>query len=215
MYVPSHFEESRIEVLHQLIREHAQAALITLGPDGLNANHIPFELDPNPAPFGTLRAHVARSNPVWRDFSKDVESLVVFQGPQAYITPSWYETKKQTGKVVPTYNYMVVHAYGALRVVEDRQWLRGLVERLTNRFEGQRSAPWRVTDAPGEFVEQMLGAIVGLEIPVSRLVGKWKVSQNRPQADREGVVKGLRETGDSDGVAMALSVEQGVREVSR
>jgi transcriptional regulator len=215
MYVPSHFEESRIEVLHQLIREHAQAVLITLGPDGLDANHIPFELDPNPAPFGTLRAHVARSNPVWRDFSKDVESLVVFQGPQAYITPSWYETKKQTGKVVPTYNYMVVHAYGALRLVEDRQWLRGLVERLTNRFEGQRSAPWRVTDAPGEFVEQMLGAIVGLEIPVSRLVGKWKVSQNRPQADREGVVKGLRETGDPDGVAMALSVEQGVREVSR
>jgi transcriptional regulator len=137
-----------------------------------------------------------------------MEALVVFQGPQAYISPSWYETKKQTGKVVPTYNYIVVHAHGALRVVEDPIWLRGLVERLTNRFEGERAEPWRVTDAPGEFIDKMLGAIVGLEIPLTRLVGKWKLSQNRPQADRDGVVKGLSESGDTDQLAMARLVEE-------
>jgi transcriptional regulator len=207
MYVPSHFAETRTEVLHQLIREHSQAVLVTLGSSGLTANHIPFELDPDPAPFGTLRGHVARANPVWHDFSKGMEALVVFQGPQAYISPSWYETKKQTGKVVPTYNYIVVHAHGALRVVEDPIWLRGLVERLTNRFEGERAEPWRVTDAPGEFVDKMLGAIVGLEIPLTRLIGKWKLSQNRPQADRDGVVKGLSESGDTDQLAMARLVE--------
>ena len=208
MYVPSHFNETRTEVLHKLIREYPQAALVTLGSGGLTANHIPFEFDPDPAPFGTLRGHVARANPVWQDFSKDVEVLVVFQGPQAYISPSWYETKKQTGKVVPTYNYIVVHAHGALRVVQDKAWLRDLVERLTNRFEGQRAEPWRVTDAPDEFVDKLLGAIVGLEIPVSRLIGKWKLSQNRPQEDREGVVKGLRESADAEQLAMVRLMDE-------
>lgn len=208
MYVPSHFEETRIEVLHQLIRESSFAALVTLGSDGLDANHIPFELDASPAPFGTLRAHVARGNPVWRDFSKDVEALVVFRGPQAYITPSWYQTKRETGKVVPTYNYIVVHAHGPLRVVEDQAWLRGLVERLTNRYEAARPEPWKITDAPGDFIEKQLLAIVGLEVPITKLVGKWKVSQNRPEADRDGVVRGLRAIGDADAVAMANLVER-------
>ncbi|HLQ27424.1 MAG TPA: FMN-binding negative transcriptional regulator [Acidiferrobacterales bacterium] len=210
MYVPSYFEETRVEVLHQLIREHSLAVLVTLGSEGLNANHIPFEIDPEPAPFGTLRGHVARANPVWRDSSKEVEPLVIFQGPQAYITPSWYQTKKETGKVVPTYNYVVVHAYGPLRVVEDRAWLRGLVERLTNRYEAARPVPWKVTDAPGDFIEKMLGAIVGMEIPITKLVGKWKVSQNRPSADRDGVVKGLREINSADAVAMADLVKESI-----
>jgi len=208
MYVPSHFEETRPEVLHDLIREHSLAALVTLGLEGLNANHIPLELDPGPAPFGTLRGHVARGNPVWRDFSRDVEALAVFQGPQAYISPAWYQTKRETGKVVPTYNYIVVHAYGPMRIIEDRAWLRGLVERLTNRHESGRPEPWKVTDAPAEFVEQMLGAIVGIEIPLTRLVGKWKVSQNRPSADRDGVVKGLREMTDRDAQAMSALVKK-------
>ena len=208
MYVPAYFEETRPEVLHELIFEHSLAALVTLGSGGLNANHIPIELDPGPAPFGTLRGHVARGNPVWHDFSRDVEALAVFQGPQVYISPSWYQTKRETGKVVPTYNYVVVHAYGPMRIIEDRAWLRGLVERLTNRYEAGRAVPWKVTDAPADFVEQMLGAIVGIEIPLTRLRGKWKVSQNRPPADLDGVVKGLREMTDRDAQAMSGLVEK-------
>ena len=207
MYVPAHFEEKRFEVLHELIREHPLAALVTLGPGGLDANHIPLELDPEPAPLGTLRGHVARGNPVWREFSRDVEVLAVFQGPQAYISPAWYQTKRETGKVVPTYNYAVVHAYGPMRIIEDRAWLRGLVERLTNRHEAGRPGAWKVTDAPADFVEQMLGAIVGIEIPLTRLVGKWKVSQNRPAVDREGVVKALSGLGNDEARAMSGLVD--------
>ena len=208
MYVPAHFEETRPEVLHELIRDHPLAALVTLGSEGLNANHIPLELDPDPAPGGTLRGHVARGNPVWRDFSRDVEALAVFQGPGAYISPAWYQTKRETGKVVPTYNYIVVHAYGPMRIIEDRAWLRGLVERLTNRYEAGRAEPWKVTDAPADFVEQMLGGIVGIEIPLTRLVGKWKVSQNRPSADRDGIVTGLREMNHGDAQAMSGLVKK-------
>jgi len=208
MYVPSHFEETRPEVLHDLIREHGLAVLVTLGPDGLNANHIPLELDPGPAPLGTLRGHVARGNPVWRDVSPDVEALAVFQGPQAYISPAWYQTKRESGKVVPTYNYAVVHAYGPMRVIEDRAWLRGLVERLTSRYEAGSAEPWKVTDAPADFVEQMLGGIVGIEIPLTRLTGKWKVSQNRPAVDREGVVAGLSGLPDGDARAMSALVKK-------
>jgi len=208
MYVPAQFDETRFEVLHRLIHEHSLAVLVTLGSDGLNANHIPLEIDPQPAPLGTLRGHVARGNPVWRDFSRDVEALAVFQGPQAYISPAWYQTKRETGKVVPTYNYAVVHAYGPMRIIESRAWLRGLVERLTDRHEAGRTDPWKVTDAPADFVEQMLGAIVGIEIPLTRLVGKWKVSQNRPAADREGVVKALREMNDGEARAMSALVKK-------
>lgn len=208
MYVPAHFEETRFEVLQRLIHEHSLAALVTLGPAGLNANHIPLELDPQPAPLGTLRGHVARGNPVWRDFSRDAEALAIFQGPQAYISPAWYQTKRETGKVVPTYNYAVVHAYGSMRIIEDRAWLRGLVERLTIRHEAGRPEAWKVTDAPADFVEQMLGAIVGIEIPLTRLVGKWKVSQNRPAADRDGVVKALGELNDGEARAMSSLVEK-------
>ena len=149
MYVPSQFEELRTEVLHQLIKQHSFGTLVTLDDSGLNANHIPFEIDPEPAPFGTLRAHVARSNPVWRNASNAVEPLVIFQGAQSYISPSWYATKQASEKVVPTYNYMVVHAYGELRIIEDPAWLLGLITRLTNRHEASRAAPWKVSDAPG------------------------------------------------------------------
>lgn len=209
MYMPSHFEESRTDVVHQLIRQHGFGTLVTLGADGLDANHIPFEIDPQPGPFGTLRAHVARSNPVWREFSKETDALVIFQGAQSYITPSWYDTKQENGKVVPTYNYMVVHAYGEMKIIEDGAWLRALVERLTNRYEASRSAPWKVDDAPADYIEKMLSAIVGIEIPVNKLIGKWKVSQNRPTADRAGVVAGLQQIGDENASAMAIAVAQG------
>ena len=203
MYVPPHFHEQRVEVLHRLIREHPLAALVTLGGDGLSADHIPFEVDADPAPFGTLRGHVARANPVWRSFSQAVESLVIFGGPQAYVSPSWYPSKSETGEVVPTYNYVVVHAYGPLTIVHDRAWLRGLVNRLTKRFEAGRKPPWRVTDAPAPFIENQLGAIVGIEIPISRLIGKVKVSQNRARVDREGAARGLSEMTDADSQAIA------------
>jgi transcriptional regulator len=208
MYLPSHFEETRTQVMQELIRAHPLGALVTFGPGGLNANHVPFEFDPHPAPFGTLRAHVARANPVWREFSKDVEPLVIFQGPQIYITPSWYQTKKESGKVVPTFNYIVVHAYGAMRAIEDTAWLRDFVGKLTDRFESPRDVPWAVTDAPEDFIAMQLRAIVGIEIRLTRLIGKWKASQNRPVADREGVAAGLRESNDAVAQAMAAAVEK-------
>lgn len=191
MYVPSHFAESRIDVLHDLIRTHPFGALVVLASDGLDANHIPFEIDPEPAPFGTLRGHVARANPVWRDFSSQVDALVMFQGAHSYISPAWYVTKKEHGKVVPTWNYAVVHAHGPLRVIDDRKWLREFVGKLTDRHEAPRSDPWKVTDAPADFIDTMVAAIVGIEIPIAKLAGKWKVSQNRPAQDRAGVIEGL------------------------
>jgi transcriptional regulator len=203
MYVPSHFAETRVEALHQLIREHPFAALVTLGSAGLTANHLPLEIDPEPAPFGTLLGHVARANPVWRDFAAEQGGLAIFQGPQAYVSPSWYATKRETGKVVPTWNYVVAHASGPIKVIHDPEWLRRFVERLTNRHEAGRLTPWQVTDAPGDFIAQMVRGIVGIEIPIARLTGKWKLSQNRPLADREGVVQGLDELGRTDVVALA------------
>lgn len=209
MYVPSHFAESRVEVLHDLIRSHPFGALVVLASDGLDANHIPFEIDPEPAPFGTLRGHVARANPVWRDFSSQVDALVMFQGAHAYISPAWYVTKKEHGKVVPTWNYAVVHAHGPLRVIDDRKWLREFVGKLTDRHEAPRSDPWKVTDAPADFIDTMVAAIVGIEIPIAKLAGKWKVSQNRPAQDRAGVIEGLGHL-PSD---LATSMAQLVRDI--
>lgn len=208
MYIPAHFAESRIEVLHELIRERPLGVLVTLGAEGLSANHIPFEIAAEPEPFGTLRCHVARANPVWRDFALDYEALVIFTGPSTYISPSWYPTKEESGEVVPTYNYLVAHAYGPMKIIHDADWLRGLVTRLTQRFEAGRETPWQVTDAPAAFIEKQLGAIVGIEIPISKLIGKWKVSQNRPAQDRAGVVRALEEFDDADSAAIARWVKE-------
>jgi transcriptional regulator len=206
MHLPRHFQESRVEVMHGLIREHPLGLVVTLGSEGLNGNHIPIEVDPDPAPFGTLRGHFARANPVWRDHATDVEALVVFQGPAGYVTPSWYPTKRESGKVVPTYNYAVVHAYGPMRIVEDAAWLRSLVGRLTDRFEATRDEPWRVTDAPADYIDAQLRAIVGIEIPITRLLGKWKMSQNRPEADRASVERALIASGEPDAAALARAM---------
>jgi transcriptional regulator len=203
MYLPGHFEESRVEVLHELIHAHPLGALVTLTSAGLDANHIPFEVDPEPAPFGTLRGHVARANPVWREGARDVDALVIFQGASRYISPAWYPTKQETAKVVPTWNYVVVHAHGTPRFIDDRAWLRDFVTKLTNRHEAERREPWHVTDAPADYIDKQLGAIIGLEIPIVRLVGKWKLSQNRPAQDQDGVVEGLRREGDHSGAAVA------------
>lgn len=206
MYLPSHFAEQRPGVLHKLIDDHPLGLLITLagaGADadasaGLQANPVPFFLDADRAGGpGILRAHVARANPVWREARADVEALVVFQGAQAYVSPSWYPAKAEHGKVVPTWNYVTVQARGALRAIDDAAWLRAFVTRLTRHHEAAQAKPWAVTDAPPEYVDSMLRAIVGIEIVLSSLVGKWKVSQNRSVADRTGVVRGLRGREDS------------------
>ena len=208
MYVPDQFRERDIPTLHALIRSHTLATLVTLESHGIEANHIPMEIDPEPGPLGTLRGHVSRANPLWREPPSPVHALAIFVGPQSYVTPSWYRTKQETGKVVPTWNYAVVHAYGPLRIVHDQDWLRALVTRLTDTHERGRADAWHVTDAPADYIDRMLGGIVGLELPVARLEGKWKVSQNRDAVDRAAVVSGLRATDDAGRRAMADLVEK-------
>lgn len=208
MYAPRHFEETRPEVLHELVRTHPLGLLVTQDAgDELSANPVPFLLEHDAAGRAVLRAHVARANPVWQAARRDVDSLVVFQGPQAYISPGWYATKAEHGKVVPTWNYVMVQARGRLQVHEDAPWLLSLVTRLTQRHEAALPRPWAVADAPADFIDGMLRAIVGIEIPLDALVGKWKVSQNRSSADREGVAAGLRDLDGpaSDGASVNMS----------
>lgn len=208
MYVPKQFEVTELEVLHQLLRAHPFGALVTLARDGLEANHLPFLVKADPAPYGTLHGHIARANPLWHDLAPNAQALVIFQGPQTFISPSWYPSKRETGKVVPTWNYAVVHARGPVHAIDDPAWLRAHVEDLTIRHEAGRPAPWKVTDAPADYLEKMIGAIIGLEIPITQLQGKWKVSQNRLPRDREGVINGLREEGTDAAMAMASLVQQ-------
>jgi transcriptional regulator len=212
MYLPKHFEETRVDVLHRLIRTHPLGTLVVMTRNGLDANHIPLEVDPDPAPFGTLRGHIARANPLWRESAGDAQALTIFQGPDTYVSPGWYATKQETGKVVPTWNYAVVHAHGSIHFIDDRAWLRAFVQRLTDRHEAARPEPWKVTDAPDDYIDAQLGAIIGLEMPIARLVGKWKVSQNRPAQDRKGAVEGLSREGGEAGEAMARLIRESVAE---
>ena len=208
MYVPEAFQEERVEVLHDLIRTYPFGTLVTLNDEGLQANHIPFDLEPTPEPFGTLYAHVARANPVWRDLYRNDETLVIFQGPYAYISPSWYVTKKETGMVVPTWNYSVVHAHGRAQPIEDPVWLRNFVEKLTKTHEQGRPEPWNVADAPAHYIEKQLGSIVGLKLTISRLIGKWKLSQNRPPRDRVSVIQTLSQENTGSSIALAESMKK-------
>jgi transcriptional regulator len=207
MYQPPAFREDHVEVQHQLIRAYPLGLLITAGPAGLLANLFPFLLDSEGTDKGTLRLHIARANPQWRELESVEECLVVFCGPQDYVTPSWYETKRETGKVVPTWNYVTVHVWGRPRVIHDDVWLRRQIEDLTDSRERLRAAPWKVDDAPPDFIAAQMRAIIGVEIPISRIEGKWKMSQNRPEADRAGVVAGFREAGAA-GEAIAAIVEE-------
>ncbi|HEY4030687.1 MAG TPA: FMN-binding negative transcriptional regulator [Caulobacteraceae bacterium] len=190
MYLPPHFREDRIDVLHAAIRAHPLATLVTAGAAGLEANPIPFLVEEG-GPFGVLQAHLARANGQLAALREGSEALVLFQGPQAYVSPSWYATKAETHKVVPTWNYVAVHCWGKPRVIDDPAWLRALVGRLTVSRENGRAEPWAVEDAPADYVAAQLRGIVGLEIPIARIEGKWKASQNRSQADRAGVATGL------------------------
>ena len=205
MYTPTSFREERLDVLHGLIDAHPLGALVRQSVDGLCADHLPFEIAaPTPdAPFGILRALVARANPLWRTAGGNDECMVIFQGPHAYITPAWYAEKQRSGKEVPTFNYAVVHAHGPLRAIDDAAWLLGLVERLTARHEAGLATPWRVSDAPAGYIDKLLKAIVGIEIPLTRLTGKWKLGQNRTQEDQATMARELT-AGTQPGAAQAL-----------
>jgi transcriptional regulator len=187
VYLPEVFKEERVPVLHDAIRRIALATLVSVGDGGLVATHLPMLIDPEPAPLGTLVGHVARPNPHWRDLAASGSALAMFLGPEGYVTPSWYPTKQETGKVVPTWNYVAVHAYGAVEVFDDPGRLLAVVTRLTETHESHRASPWQVSDAPEDYVRAMLKGIVGLTMRIERLEGKWKMSQNRPPADREAV----------------------------
>jgi transcriptional regulator len=200
MYMPAHFEETRPEVLQAHVQAHPLATWVVQGGDGLLVNHIPLLLDAERGPHGTLVGHVARANPVWRSLGP---SVAVFQGAQAYISPSWYPSKREHGKAVPTWAYAVVHAHGVPRAIDSRDEVLAIVARLTRVHEAGNAVPWSVSDAPPEYIEQMLKAIVGIEMPVERWVGKWKVNQNRTLPDRLGTVAGLKQRGDVQSLAIA------------
>ena len=195
MYVPPHFREQRLPILQEAIRQSRIATLVTMGADGLIASHLPLLFDPEPGPYGTLRGHVARANSQWRDSRSEIEGLAIFMGTEAYISPAWYPSKQADGKVVPTWNYVAIHAYGRITFFEDPARLLALVTALTQNHEGKRADPWAVSDAPADYIQARLKGIVGFELPIARLEGKWKMSQNQPAENREGVREGLRREG--------------------
>ncbi|MCJ2123303.1 FMN-binding negative transcriptional regulator [Methylobacterium sp. J-077] len=196
MYQPPQFRNDTRAAQHGLIRAHPLGLLVTGGAGGLIANPVPFLLDEAGA-HGTLRAHLARANPQWQALAEAEDCLVVFQGPQGYVTPGWYASKREHGRVVPTWNYATVHAWGRPLVIDDADWLRRQIADLTALREAPRAEPWAVDDAPAPFVAAQLRAIVGVEIPITRIEGKWKMSQNRSEADRAGVIAGMRAEGET------------------
>lgn len=199
MYVPAHFDESRPEVLRALIVQHPFGTLVTHGASGLDANHIPFELLDNvgaPGTFGTLHAHVARANPLWQDVKDGDEVLAIFRAGDAYISPTWYPSKHETHRQVPTWNYVVVHAHGRIRIRDDEKFVRGVVARLTRTHEADEPQPWKMGDAPTDYLDTMLKAIVGLEIEITRLVGKRKLGQNKEARDIRGAGEALVARGE-------------------
>ena len=191
MYTPAHFAETRPAELQRIIRDHPLGMLVTQGPDGLDADHVPFELDADRGPFGTLTAHVARANPVWQRCPTGSAVMVVFRGAEAYVSPSWYPSKHATHRQVPTWNYEVVHAHGRIAIRDDERFVRGLVARLTRRHEAGEPQPWKMGDAPPDFIDGMLAQIVGIEIAIDALQGKAKLSQNKAAADRLGAADAL------------------------
>jgi transcriptional regulator len=208
MYIPRHNEEKRVSVMHALIVSQPLGTLVTLGASGLFASHIPMVLENDGSQFGILRGHISRANTQWRDLVPTVDALAIFAGHQHYISPTWYPGTKEHGKEVPTWNYVVVHAYGPLQVIQDEHWLLTNVEKLTKIHEAGSPVPWNVSDAPEDFIRSQLKGIVGLELPIRRLEGKWKVSQNRTERERKGVIDGLAKLDTPESLAMKASVEE-------
>lgn len=208
MYRPPLFREDRVDVQHELIRANPLGLLITAGAGGLIANPMPILVEDDGTEYGTLRLHLARANPQVAELASVSECLAVFQGPQAYVTPSWYPTKRESGKVVPTWNYATVHAWGKPTLIEDPAWLRRQIDDLTALQEDPQPNPWQVDDAPPSYVTALMRAIIGVEIPIARLEGKWKMSQNQPEPNQRGVVAGFREQGEAGAALAALVTER-------
>jgi transcriptional regulator len=207
MYLPALFDEKDLTVLHEAIRQSRLVTLVTHGAQGFIASHAPMLLDAAKGPHGTLRGHLARANPQGQERAPGTEALAIFHGPEAYVSPSWYPTKREHGKVVPTWNYVAIHATGPIRFFDDAESLLALVTDLTQKHESSRAEPWAVSDAPADFIQGLLKAIVGFEIEIAKLEGKWKMSQNRPAADKTGVAEGLRREGGPVEHAVADIVE--------
>ena len=207
MYMPQHFAETRPEVIHRIIREHPLGTLVTQGADGLDADHIPFEFEPAEGTHGVLLAHVARANPLWQRCPTGSQVMVVFRGAQAYISPNWYPSKHEAHRQVPTWNYEVVHAHGKLTVHDDERFVRGIVARLTRRHEAAEPRPWKIGDSSPEFIDSMLRNIVGIEIAVTSLACKVKLSQNKEARDRQGAAEQLEARG-SVGLASSMRAAQ-------
>jgi transcriptional regulator len=205
MYVPAHFAETRPEELHKLLAEHPLGILVTHTGKGLDANHIPFELDSARGSLGVLQAHVARANPLLIDVANETEVLVIFRGPHGYISPNWYPSKHETHRQVPTWNYEVVHAHGRLRILDDEKFVRSIVAKLSRRHEAGEPRPWKMGDAPSDYLDQMVKMIVGLEVEVTRWEGKRKLGQNRELRDRDGAIRALHERGSSE---LAVAMER-------
>jgi len=198
MYVPAEFEETNIEIMHELIKQYPLGILLTHGQRGLDANHLPFELDAEVTELGVLHAHVARKNPVWQDVQDGDEVLVVFRAGDAYISPQWYPSKQEHHQQVPTWNYRVIHAYGKVKMRDDERYVRGVVARLTRTHEAKQAEPWKMSDAPKSYIEPMLKAIVGIEIEITKIQGKSKLGQNKEHRDIVGVANALSDTGKQE-----------------
>lgn len=201
MYLPHPFEETRIDVLHALMRTHPFAVLVTQSERGLEANHLPLVLVADVSPLGTLQGHIAKANPL-RDQAA-LDALVIFQGPHAYVSPSWYPSKQEGGNAVPTWNYVVLHARGPLRLIEDPEWLRQHLNDLTDAHEAARTTPWKLEDSSDDYINRLMRGIVGIEIPIASISGKWKLSQNRSASDRAGVIAGLEQEESPEALALA------------
>lgn len=211
MYIPEHFAESRPEVLRDFLRAHPLATIVVSGADGLDANHVPLSLRPELGAQGRLLGHVARANPLWQVAGDGADCLAIFHGPQHYISPNGYASKAIDGKAVPTWNYSAVHVKGRITSIDDPAWLRGFLEQLTREHEANQTEPWKIEDAPPEFVDRMIRGIVGLSIEIGSIFGKSKLSQNQPKANRVSLVELLRSNADPHALEMADEVERASR----
>ncbi|NKB36561.1 MAG: FMN-binding negative transcriptional regulator [Gammaproteobacteria bacterium] len=208
MYVPKFNEEKDVSTLHTIIESNPLGAWTAIVDGEINANHIPFLLHRNKGELGTLVGHVARANNIWQGFSTEKDSLVIFQGDQSYMSPNWYPSKHEQGKGVPTWCYIVVHAHGVPKKIEDPEWLLQHVNELTDTHESKQGLPWKVSDAPEDFIDMLIGGIVGIEIPITTLTGKWKLDQNRSEIDRRGVIEGLTSTDNPESQRVAEHIKQ-------